>query len=156
MWVILVDVSLMYRTHCTRRFAPSTGSRTTHYRYVSLTARFIQASVDQRVPVMYKQRYFGWTSIETYATTRNTVRPDCEPAQPEEHARQWEKFTWYIRCLLFVCHGLKFYHLNVIVVGIYCCCFIVWCLSWHGTASCQCWIKELLTYLLTYTSWNLA
>jgi len=26
---------------------------------------------------------------------------------------------------LFVYYGLKFQHLNVIVVGIYCCCFIV-------------------------------
>jgi len=40
---------------------------------------------------------------------------------------------------LFVCYGLKFYHLNVLVVGIYCCCFIVWCLSWH-CVTCQCWI----------------
>jgi len=34
---------------------------------------------------------------------------------------------------LFDCYGLKFYHLNIIVVGICCCCFIVWC-----TALCQC------------------
>jgi len=37
--------------------------------------------------------------------------------------------------LLLVRYGLNFYHLNVIVVGIYCCCFIVWCLSWQWVMS---------------------
>jgi len=48
---------------------------------------------------------------------------------------------------MFVCYGLKFYHLNVIVVGIYCCWFIVWCLSWNCVMSM---LNKRITYLLTY------
>ena len=55
-------------------------------------------------------------------------------------------FSVLFMSVLLVCYGLKFYHLNVIIVGIYCCCFIVW-LSWHGVVSV---LNKRITYLLTY------
>jgi len=45
---------------------------------------------------------------------------------------------------LLLVYGLKFYHLNVIVVGIYFCSFIVWCLSWHYIMSV---LNKRITYL---------
>jgi len=50
-----------------------------------------------------------------------------------------------IICLFVMVWSFK--HLNVIVVGIHCCCFIVWCLSWHCVMSM---LNKRIAYLLTY------
>jgi len=52
-------------------------------------------------------------------------------------------FVWYglflsiIHYYLLVCYGLKFYHLNIIVVGIKFIVAVLLCDVCRGTASCQ-------------------